>query len=234
MSRFLYESRLPDDEAGGCGSDVQLPPPAPVNVDSVARSDGSQPPADVATSSEIDCIVMTAVSALAQSPPDSDVQIVDSAVASPLHAAARQRRQSYKQNHHWQDSWAAKLPWAESVLGRDGSVMQVRCRICSEVEGHEKLLAPKIDGLWKHAGHHRALTTFGSVKKGEHYFLATNQHVKNEKCYFARVGDSIVLQVARGAVKERKYKLVQFRLVFWILSQGRPMSDFEACRGLFQ
>jgi hypothetical protein len=163
---------------------VQLPPPAPVNVDNVVGSDGSQPPANVVTSSESDCIVMTAISAPTQSPLDSDVQIVDSAVASSLHAAARQRRQSYEQNRHWQDSWAAKLPWAESVLGRDGSVMQVRCRICSEVEGREKILAPKIDGLWKHDGHRRALITFRSVKKGEHYFLATNQHVKNERRYF--------------------------------------------------
>jgi hypothetical protein len=104
MSWFLYESRLPNDDVGSCGLDVQFSPPALVNVDSVAGSDGSQLPSDVATSTEGDCIVLTAVSAPAQSPPDSDVQIVDSAVASPLHAAARQRRQSYEQNRHWQDS----------------------------------------------------------------------------------------------------------------------------------
>jgi hypothetical protein len=78
------------------------------------------------------------------------------------------------------------------------------------------------------------LTNFGGVKKGDHFFLATNQHVRNERRYFARVGDSIAVQVAAGFVKERKRKLVQFRLLFWILSQGRPMSDYEACRDLFQ
>ena len=83
MSRFLYESHLPDDDVGGCGSDVQLLPAALVNVDNVAGSDGSQPPVDVANSSQSDCIVLTAISAHAQSPPDSHVQIVDSAVASP-------------------------------------------------------------------------------------------------------------------------------------------------------
>jgi hypothetical protein len=119
-------------------------------------------------------------------------------------------------------------------LGRDGSVTQVRCQICSEVEGREKLLAPKLDGLWKHAGRRKALMNFGGVKKGDHFFLATNQHVRNERRYFARVGDSIAVQVAAGFVKERKRKLVQFRLLFWILSQGRPMFDYEACRDLFQ
>jgi hypothetical protein len=38
------------------------------------------------------------------------------------------------------------------VLGCNGRVTQVRCKVCSEVEGHEKLLAPKIDSLWKHVG----------------------------------------------------------------------------------
>jgi hypothetical protein len=249
MSRFLYESRVPDDDAVGFGSevdlsastvsvgfgsDLELSAPVLVNADCVDDSKGSQSAADVACSSQSDCIVLNAISTPAKAPAESDVQILDPTVGSPLYAAVRQRRQSYEQNRHWQDSWAAKLPWAESVLGRDGCVTQVRCRICSEVEGREKLLAPKIDGLWKHAGRRRALTNFGGVKKGEHYFLATNQHVKNEKRYFARVGETIAVQFAHGAVKERKRKLVQFRLLFWILSQGRPMSDFEDSRELFQ
>jgi hypothetical protein len=161
-----------------------------------------------------------------------DVEIVDPVVASPLHAAARQRRREYENNRHWQDSWAARLPWAESVLGRDGRVTQVKCKVCSEVEGREKLLAPKIDSLWKHAGRRRALTSIGTVKKGDHYFLTTNQHVRNERVYFSRIGDTIAQRVAQGAVQEKKHKLVQFRLLFWILSQGRPMSDFEASREL--
>jgi hypothetical protein len=57
------------------------------------------------------------------------------------------------------------------------------------VEGRDKLLVSKIDGLWKHAGRRRALANFGSVRKGDFYFLSTNQYVKNEKIYFARSGD---------------------------------------------
>jgi hypothetical protein len=106
----------------------------------------------------------------------------------------------------------------------------VKCKVCSEVEGHEKLLAPKIDSLWKHAGRRRALTSIGTVKKGDHYFLTTNQHVRNERVYFSRIGDTIAQRVAQGAVQEKKHKLVQFRLLFSILSQGRSMSDFEASR----
>ena len=118
---------------------------------------------------------------------------VNSLVALQLHLAARKRRRSYEGNQHFQDSWAAKLPWAESVLGANGSVAQVKCQICSDVEGREKLLVPKIDGLWKHAGIRRALANFGNVRKGDFYFLSTNQHVKNEKIFFARGGGVTVL-----------------------------------------
>jgi hypothetical protein len=63
---------------------------------------------------------------------DSNVVILDPAVVSP---AVRARKQAYKQNRHWQDSWVARLPWTESVVGADGRVTQVRCKICSEVKG---------------------------------------------------------------------------------------------------
>jgi hypothetical protein len=43
----------------------------------------------------------------------------------------------------------------------------------------------------------------------------------------------VIQQVAAGAVRERKRKVVQFRAIFWLLSQGRPMSDFEHMRELF-
>jgi hypothetical protein len=112
-------------------------------------------------------------------------------------------------------------------------VTQVRCKVYSEVEGREKLLAPKIDSLWKHAGRRRVLTSIGTVKKGHHFFLTTNQHVRNERVYFTRVGDTIAERVAQGAAQERQHKLVQFHLVYWILSQSHPMTDFEAFRELF-
>ena len=78
------------------------------------------------------------------------------------------------------------------------------------------------------------LTSTGTMKKDDHYFLMTNQHVKNERVFFARVGETIAQQVAQRAAQERQHKLVEFRLVFWILSQGCPMTDFEACRELFE
>jgi hypothetical protein len=65
---------------------------APVNADNVVGSNGSQSPADVTTSSQSDYIDLIAISAPVQSAGELDVQIVDNAVAFPLHAAACQRR----------------------------------------------------------------------------------------------------------------------------------------------
>ena len=103
-------------------------------------------------------------------------------------AESRKRRKNYDSNRHFQDSWAAKLPWAEAVVGVDGSITQVRCKVCSDVEGREKLLVPKIDSLYKHAGRRRALADMGKVRRGEYYYLGTNQHVKNERVFLPRVG----------------------------------------------
>jgi hypothetical protein len=137
-------------------------------------------------SSDSDCVLLDTKITPGRVPfPKLDI---NSLVASQLHLATRRSRRSYEGNRHFQDSWAAKLPWVESVLGANGFVAQVKCRICSDVEGREKLLVPKIDGLWKHAGRRRALANFGNMKKGDFYFTSTNQHVKNEKIYFARGG----------------------------------------------
>jgi hypothetical protein len=80
----------------------------------------------------------------------SEVEVLDPIVASPAHDAVRRRRaQQYEHNWHWQDSWAARLPWAESVLGCDCRASQVRCIVCTEVKGCQKLLVPKIDSLYR-------------------------------------------------------------------------------------
>ena len=88
-----------------------------------------------------------------------------------------------------------RLPWAESVFSEDGKIKQVCCKICSNVEGRDKLLVPKLDSLYKHCGRRKAKTSFGKVVAGEHYFLSNNVHVRNEKFFFARLGkagDSVV------------------------------------------
>ena len=186
---------------------------------------------------DFDAPPVAAVPTVAATPSLSDVVILDPAVASPAHELARARRLVYESNRQWQDVWAARHPWAESVLGADGQVRQVRCKVCSDVEGREKLLKPKIDGLWKHAGRRRATTSFGKIKAGEYYFLSKNAHIKNERLYFAklgRAGQTVLEQVAEGTTRERKRKNVQFRAICWLLMQGRSITQYEDMRDLFE
>jgi hypothetical protein len=46
----------------------------------------------------------------------------------------------------------AKLPWAELVPNAHGKVHQIKCKVCTKVMNKEKLLALKLDSLWKHGG----------------------------------------------------------------------------------
>jgi hypothetical protein len=117
-------------------------------------------------------------------------------------------------------------------VGLDGSITQVRCKVCSDVEGREKLLVPKIDSLYKHAGRRRALADMGKVRRGEYYYLGTNQHVKNERVFFAKGGQTVITKVLAGVTKEKRRKVVQMRCCFHVLQQGRPMADYSAMQDL--
>jgi hypothetical protein len=46
--------------------------------------------------------------------------------------------------------WVAKLPWVEAVVGCDGKLTMVRCKVYGEIERHEKILVLKFDSLQKH------------------------------------------------------------------------------------
>lgn len=245
MKKFLFQGRV---DGVGCEADHDFDRCTPVSQIDEPSSQGhsttvladSELPASVLLGTPLpasDILEDLDAPPVSSVPAVPDVVILDPAVASPAHDLARARRLSYESNRQWQDTWAARLPWAESVLGADGKVRQVRCKVCSDVEGREKLLVPKLDSLWKHCGRRKATTSFGKVKAGEYYFLSTNSHVKNERIFFAKLGkagDTVLQQVAEGTVRERKRKNVQFRAICWLLMQGRPLTQYETMRELFE
>jgi hypothetical protein len=63
----------------------------------------------------------------------------------------KKRKKAYEMNKHIQDTWVVKLPWAICVMGSNGKVVQVCCKLCSLIEGNYKLLVANLDSLWKHA-----------------------------------------------------------------------------------
>jgi hypothetical protein len=48
------------------------------------------------------------------------------------------------------------------MLGLNEKVHDVKCKICSKIEGTEKLLTPKLDNLWKHGGMSKILVIIPS------------------------------------------------------------------------
>jgi hypothetical protein len=45
------------------------------------------------------------------------------------------------------------------MINEIGGVRQFKCKICIDVEGKEKLLAPKLDSLLKHVGSWKCLVS---------------------------------------------------------------------------
>jgi hypothetical protein len=106
---------------------------------------------------------------------------MDPVLAQENVAFTKKRKKSYVMNRHFQNTWVVKLPWAESIMGSNGKVVQVQSKVCSFIDGKNKLLVAKFDSLWKHAGRHKTSVVMPGVKVGEHYFLKSNAHVANEK-----------------------------------------------------
>jgi hypothetical protein len=217
MRKFLFEGlwnadcsdQLEFDSVGyqlGHENSADAEPVAPALLDSTVpvlpTCAGSSAPA---ASSAFNCVLLNAISTPVRQP-EPDIQVLDPVLASPLHELARKRKKNYELNRHFQDSWATKLPWAEVVMGADGRISQVRCKVCIFVEHRDKLLVAKIDSLWKHIGRRKALCDSTKLKKGEYYYLGQNQHIKNEQIYYARAGESILDKVAVGLTQERKKK----------------------------
>jgi hypothetical protein len=60
----------------------------------------------------------------------------------------------------------------------------VRYKVRNKIERKEKLLAPKLDSLWKHGGRRKALTNIQGVYKASEYYMNKNSiHTKNEWLY---------------------------------------------------
>ncbi len=69
------------------------------------------------------------------------------------------------------------------MVDAHGKVHKVKCKVCTKIDGKEKLLAPKLDNLWKHNGRRKALGTISRVfKVGEYDMNKDSVHVKVNVC----------------------------------------------------
>jgi hypothetical protein len=79
----------------------------------------------------------------------------------------------------------------------------------SKIDGKDKMFAPKINSLWKHARRRKALVRVHRVcDVGEYYMNKDSINAKNERLYVAIKKDSILKQVYHVVIGKRKNKLV--------------------------
>ncbi len=51
--------------------------------------------------------------------------------------SSKKRKKIYELSRHLQDSWATKLPWAESIVGIKGKVKQIKCKVGNVINGED-------------------------------------------------------------------------------------------------
>lgn len=98
-----------------------------------------------------------------------DYELMDPILAQDNIVLIEKLKKAYDLNRNFKDTWVVKLPWAKSILSSNGKVVQVECKVCSLIEGKDKLLVPKLDSFWKHVGHHKALIVMLEIKVRQHY-----------------------------------------------------------------
>jgi hypothetical protein len=120
------------------------------------------------------------------------VKLIDLAQVVTNLTSNKKKGKNYELNYHFQDSWATRLPSTKSVVGAKRKITQVKCKVCSIIDGRGKLLVAKLDFLWKHVGRKLATIAFVGVVMGNIYFLKTYQHMINEKLYVQRRKDFVL------------------------------------------
>jgi hypothetical protein len=130
----------------------------------------------------------------------------------------------------FQDTWA--YCWARAIVGEDGSVAQVRSKICNNIEGKPKLLALKLDTLQKHVGCHKATISSFDIVIRDYFYCKDATHAKNERtCTMQNLEFAMTLVQSRIHLGGQK-KFIQFVTILHILLHGRPMLEYDSLREL--
>jgi len=90
----------------------------------------------------------------------------------------------YEKIHVFQDTWACHFTWAKAIVGEDGLVAQVWCKICNKIEGKPKLLTLKFNTLHKRNECHKATIPSFDIVIEDYFYYKDVTHAKNERIYF--------------------------------------------------
>ncbi len=82
-----------------------------------------------------------------------------------------------------QKKLVAQFPWVEFVVDPIGRIHTVHCKDCSIVEGKEKFINPKSNGLQKHVRKRKPLVPCLRVLVGDYYINNDNQCQRNDRIH---------------------------------------------------
>jgi hypothetical protein len=78
--------------------------------------------------------------------------------------------------------WAIRFSWFELVSGANGKMKMMKCTICTNIEGRDELLMPKLNSI-KHSTLNKCVITILGIVVKEYYANPINVHVKNQRLY---------------------------------------------------
>ena len=136
-------------------------------------------------------------------------------------------KKNYDATRKFQETWVACLPWAELFRGSDGLFEYVKCIVCTQITGKQKILTPKWDTLTKHGGKRKATRNMpNGIKKGQWYIANNCKHLRYERIYAGRNHVTVAQQlvVVKG---ERARKRIQFATILHLLQEGCPMLEYR-------
>jgi hypothetical protein len=70
-------------------------------------------------------------------------EVMDLVFAQENIALIKKRKKAHEMNKRFQNTWVVKLLWTEFVLGSNGKVVQVWCKVCSLIDDKDKLLVTR-------------------------------------------------------------------------------------------
>lgn len=111
-------------------------------------------------------------------------------------------------------------------MGENGELPHVKCKVCSKIEGREKLLAPKIDSLLRHVCKRKATKEGHGAPMGQFFQSNDCQHMKNKRLYTMTLIDKVLNQVVASVMVESKKRKMQFDVFFHLLTMGKPITDY--------
>ncbi len=108
-------------------------------------------------------------------------------------------------------------------------VNQACCKVCTTIESKEKILTTKLDSLYKHAGRKKAKENHLGMVESAIYYCKNLVHQKND---VVNIYNNVVHQLDFGEIREKKNKKVMFVVVFYLLQEGCPLTDYESLKDL--